>query len=462
MGCRDLRFRAEKVQAEVTAPAKGLDCVGMARWISLIGLALALCSCAHAQWQLQDSHTTADLRGIHSIGNGVVWASGTNGTVLRTVDGGKLWQACAIPPEAEHLDFRGVQAFDASTAIVMSSGKGDLSRLYKTTDGCKTWVLMLKNTDPEGFFDAFIFWDKQHGFLLGDPVLKMMTRNENNPLVYHRSSQHTDPYVTRTLNHPRFLTLSTIDGGIHWSYWRNDRGYYTEDVASNGAAFAASNSSVFMPFQLFPYCRPSPPSATHRSWIGVGGKGGARVLLGFSNITDVCANPKGPWPDELRFSWSKAIPVPMAGGTDSSGIFSLAFRQDADSAQVEKIRETSPLADDHGYYTGVAVGGDYASPNRTDGTAAWSTDSGGTWTASGTLPRGYRSAVAYDDGLKAWITVGPNGTDISTDDGKNWRAVHPDQALNETPDADRNWNALSLPFAVGPKGRIGKLDRTRF
>ncbi len=57
-----------------------------------------------------------------------------------------------------------------------------------------------------------------------------------------------------------------------------------------------------------------------------------------------------------------------------------------------------------------------------------------------------------------WITVGPNGTDISTDDGKNWRAVRPDAARHEPADADRNWNAISLPFVVGPKGRIGKLN----
>ncbi|HEY3625348.1 MAG TPA: hypothetical protein VGL00_03655 [Terracidiphilus sp.] len=26
------------------------------------------------------------------------------------------------------------------------------------------------------------------------------------------------------------------------------------------------------------------------------------------------------------------------------------------------------------------------------------------------------------------------------------------------PDTDRNWNAISLPFVVGPHGRIGKLN----
>src|SRR5882757_6052930 len=107
-----------------------------------------------AQWDIEDSNTTASLRGIHNVGGGVAWASGTNGTVLRTEDGGYLWQTCAIPPGAEKLDFRGVQAFDENTAIVMSSGPGDQSRLYKTTNGCQTWKLVFTNPDKDGFWDA--------------------------------------------------------------------------------------------------------------------------------------------------------------------------------------------------------------------------------------------------------------------------------------------------------------------
>jgi hypothetical protein len=63
--------------------------------------------------------------------------------------------------------------------------------------------------------------------------------------------------------------------------------------------------------------------------------------------------------------------------------------------------------------------------------------------------------VTYDPTTKTWITVGPNGTDISRDDGRNWSALRP--TAQDTADADKNWNALSLPFVVGPKGRIGKL-----
>ena len=49
----------------------------------------------------------------------------------------------------------------------MSSGPGDQSRLYKTTDGCQTWKLLFTNPDKEGFWDAIKFSDAQHGFILG-------------------------------------------------------------------------------------------------------------------------------------------------------------------------------------------------------------------------------------------------------------------------------------------------------
>ena len=34
-------------------------------------------------------------------GNGVAWASGAHGTVLRTEDSGYVWQRCPMPQDAE-------------------------------------------------------------------------------------------------------------------------------------------------------------------------------------------------------------------------------------------------------------------------------------------------------------------------------------------------------------------------
>ncbi len=93
-------------------------------------------------WHLQTSGTTASLRGVSAVSTKVVWASGSDGVWLRTVDGGATWQT-ARGSRAEALDFRGVRGVDQSTAYLMSSGAGDKSRVYKTTDGGGHWTLLL-------------------------------------------------------------------------------------------------------------------------------------------------------------------------------------------------------------------------------------------------------------------------------------------------------------------------------
>lgn len=112
---------------------------------------------ASAQWKLAVTGSTAGLRGIQNVGVGVIWASGTNGTVLRSEDDGDRWQQCHIPAGASQLDFRAVFGWDANHVMVMSSGPGAASRLYESTDGCATWHLLLENPDRGGFWDALTF-----------------------------------------------------------------------------------------------------------------------------------------------------------------------------------------------------------------------------------------------------------------------------------------------------------------
>lgn len=138
----------------------------------LFFLLLMLFTISNAQtmtWQKQNVDTKAGLRGLSVVNQNVVWASGTGGTVLRTLDGGKKWSVIKVP-DAEKLDFRDIEAFDENTAYIISIGNGDASRIYKTTDGGKTWKLQFKNTNEKAFFDALAFWDKKHGIAMSDPV----------------------------------------------------------------------------------------------------------------------------------------------------------------------------------------------------------------------------------------------------------------------------------------------------
>jgi photosystem II stability/assembly factor-like uncharacterized protein len=343
-------------------------------------------------WVMQVSGTTAGLRGIHAVGGGVAWASGVDGTVLRTEDSGYMWQRCAMPPGAKKLDYRGIWGWDENTAVVMSSGPGILSRIYKTTDGCSHWKLLFTNPDKDGFWDAMVFFDRNRGILLGDPTLNRTWSDPN--------AKELD-----------FTVLKSFDGGVNWQRDSYDNG---EVKATDGSsAFAASNSSL--------------AAFAHNAWFGTGGKAGTFIFVGdYFNVVppgNICdCSPMPP-----RTTWfTHRVRVPLATGTDSSGVFSLAFRDGSH---------------------GIAVGGDYTKSNESAGTAAWSQDGGQHWTAANRPPHGYRSAVAWDSDAKAWIAAGTNGSDISYDDGKTW-----------VPLDDGNWNALSLPWVVGPNGRIAKLD----
>ena len=94
---------------------------------------------------VQQSNTNASLRGVWAVSDKNVWASGTRGTFLKTLDGGATWTAGTVAG-AEALDFRDVQGVDENTAYLLSIGDKDASRVYKTTDGGAHWELLFEES----------------------------------------------------------------------------------------------------------------------------------------------------------------------------------------------------------------------------------------------------------------------------------------------------------------------------
>ncbi|MEO6365359.1 MAG: hypothetical protein ABIO38_04815 [Luteimonas sp.] len=125
-------------------------------------------ACAEVRIAPQESGVKVRLRGISAVSTDIAWASGREGTVLRTIDGGKHWTTIKVPA-ADMLDFRDVEGFDADNAVVLSIGTGEASRVYRTHDSGKSWTLALQNRDPRAFFDCMAF-EGQRGWMLGDPV----------------------------------------------------------------------------------------------------------------------------------------------------------------------------------------------------------------------------------------------------------------------------------------------------
>ena len=318
-------------------------------------------SLACAQIDLEDSHTTASLRGIDAVGAGVAWASGSDGTILRTEDGGYLWQTCTVPIGGEKLDFRGVQGFDAKTAVVMASGPGSLSKVYKTTDGCQSWKLVFEDPDGTGFFDSLRKATGRQMYLLGDPVGN------------------------------RFAMFFSPDQGDHWKA-ANDPG---REAAKDAGAFAASNTSLVAVGNMMMFGTSATPAKAAQVYRSV-----SKCPKGSASSSAACS-----------LGWVQS-PVPMGPGSTTVGVYSLGAR-----VQVSTKGEPTIHA--------IAVGGNYEKPEESRQVAAWSVDGGEQWVAAKTMPAGYRSAVAYDATTQSWIAVGPTGMDESLDDGMNWTKVQP-------------------------------------
>ena len=204
--------------------------------VAVIGGSLALGTLlapasSSRQWQSQRSGTDARLRGMSVVSDKVAWASGARGTVLRTIDGGRVWQALNVPG-AETLDFRDIDAISDRVAYILSIGNGSASRIYKTDDAGQTWMLQFQNTDEKAFFDAMAFWDGQRGIAYSDSV------------------------------DGRFVIIRTVDGGKTWTRIPPES---LPPALDNEGAFAASGTNV----ALF---------GKAHVWIGTGAAATSRVL----------------------------------------------------------------------------------------------------------------------------------------------------------------------------------------
>jgi photosystem II stability/assembly factor-like uncharacterized protein len=215
----------------------------------------------------QESGTTQRLIAVSAVTLNIAWASGAGGTYTRTMDGGLTWKA-GVVPGAEHMQFRDVHAIDGNNAYLLSIGKADSSRIYRTNDGGATWRLQFTNRDPDAFYDCFDFWDADHGIAVGDAI------------------------------HGELAVLSTSDGGVHWA--RIPPATFPPALPKEGS-FASSGT-----------CIVTGPKG--RAWIATTG---SRVLRtnDFGKSWQVALTP--------------VLPFDAVGdGTDSLGVSSVSFRDE--------------------------------------------------------------------------------------------------------------------------------------
>jgi photosystem II stability/assembly factor-like uncharacterized protein len=194
----------------------------------------------------------------------------------------------------------------------------------------------------------------------------------------------------------QLVIVQTMDGGTTWTRVATAG---LPPALDNEGAFAASGTNVAV-------------LGRDHVWIGTGAAAVARVLRS----------------SDGGRTWSAAA-TPLAAGP-SSGIFSIAFRDT-----------------EHG----IVVGGDYRKESEAVDNAAITSDGGRTWTAVKGLS-GFRSVVTYLPGTSPLtiIAVGPQGADLSTDDGTSWTPLVGATGLHTFSVARRGHTG----WGAGENGRI--------
>lgn len=161
-----------------------------------------------SEWNLTERPTDAHLRGLYAVNDSVIWGSGSKSTVIKSVDGGSLWNSYQV--NEEELQFRDVFAWSENEAIVMASGE-NIARFYKTKDGGASWYCVYED-DTEGiFFDAMDFNEAGLGLAMSDQ------------------------------QDGKLHLIHSMDKGESWKVIRNEM---LPDALEGEAAFAASGTNV--------------------------------------------------------------------------------------------------------------------------------------------------------------------------------------------------------------------------
>lgn len=163
-------------------PSSRRLCVRVVAFVVLCGCAANVASAAGAGvWVRQRSPSLAWLKRVRFLDARQGWVAGSNGALLRTVDGGARWE---VLPRPTKDDLRDVWFADANHGWLLceaddfnlSAPREPRSYILRTTDAGATWT----RTDPTAAMpDArlvrFVFTNERTGWAFGESGLIYQT-----------------------------------------------------------------------------------------------------------------------------------------------------------------------------------------------------------------------------------------------------------------------------------------------
>src|SRR6266576_763977 len=129
---------------------------------------------AHAaSWTRQSSGTMAWLRSVYFLDQDRGWVAGSNGTLLRTTDGGTTWtKLLTLTKDTLHdlyfADEKTGWVVAERDALKLKTNDEPRSYLLKTEDGGFSWRRIFLKSDTNPRLLRLVFADAQRGWVFGE------------------------------------------------------------------------------------------------------------------------------------------------------------------------------------------------------------------------------------------------------------------------------------------------------
>ena len=160
--------------------------------------------------RILDSAKGVNLRGLSASSESEIWASGSNGAIAHSTDGGTTWKWQTVKGQ-EQRDFRDIQALGPHSAVTI--GVDTPAIILRTANDGKSWQKVYENNQAGMFLDALDFKDSLHGVVLGDPI------------------------------DGQIFTAYTTDGGFNW---QQRKAPFKQSPDEGEAFFAASGTNILL------------------------------------------------------------------------------------------------------------------------------------------------------------------------------------------------------------------------
>ncbi len=119
-------------------------------------------------WSIQSDNLGYWLRAVFFTDANHGYAVGDHGIVLKTTDGGSLWNPIPLPGNLSSRDYRSLYFMNTDTGLIVGGhlSNDSIQTILKTTDGGSNWNIIADNVGP--MLNGIDFADASIGYAVGN------------------------------------------------------------------------------------------------------------------------------------------------------------------------------------------------------------------------------------------------------------------------------------------------------